>query len=628
VKNLPLERRQLWRKLIEKEMMVGALEIVDRSDQARLVTPPFIAFHPVSLKARLVHDLRPLNARLRTATAKYETIRDALVHNRRLGTKLDLAQAFKHVPVDEETSSMLAFSIDGVIFRWKRLPFGMAWSPAMFTEALKPTIDALRKEGIRLVVYVDDVLILADTVERLDADAARTMQLLRRAGWRVSPDKTFPFAQDRIVFLGILLDLRDTTAHVPPHKAEKLQSLVRKALSEPRITLCHLQKILGLLAFFLIAVPTVGLAWKSMVEATVEASRNPGRHVHVRGGLEQELRFWESAATSLPEWPAWKPTATVDWHVTTDSSDVGSGAIWWKGDSPAPSYEDWKAGRLGASALQTTESFPFIGDHGEQSSAFRELIGLWRSLWNRFGVPADAGTWDSRCSAALDGKQLEVCAKPTKASKVINIAWSCDSQAGVGALGKWRSSSASIRRVLLAIASFCIAKGIVVSATWVSRSHNWLPVADWLSRTVGRLDSAEWSIPSQVLQAWTAKWGFTPTADMFATLSNRKYEQFYSQHPEKGSRGNALTSAWPRNSYAFPPFSLVPHAISQWRLTAPPGATTLLVLPELSGLDALLEGLTIHKSPFPPEARLINSQGQPARDPPPVSLTAYLVKKQ
>lgn len=631
LKDLPLEKRQVWRNLLEKEIRVGALEVVERPEQVRLLTPPFIAYHPVTLKPRLVHDLRPLNARLRNASAKYETIRDALVHHRRLGTKLDLAQAFKHIALDEEAASMMSFAIDGVWFRWRRLPFGMAWSPAMFSEALRPTIEALRREGVRLVVYVDDVLVLADTVSRLDADTSRTMQLLQAAGWRVSPDKTYPFAHDRIVFLGILLDLRHSSAHVPPHKAEKLRALVTSALEGPRVTLCLLQKILGLLAFFLVAVPTVGLAWKAMIDATVEASRNPGRHVHVAGGLEQELQFWQRAAVNLPSWPAWRPNSTVDWYLATDSSDVGSGAIWWKGGSPAPSFDDWKAGKLGAAALKETESFEFLGDHGEQSSAFRELVGLWRSLWKRFGKPGDSGTWDAVCSTGLSEKQLDVCAKPTSRSPgdpdIINVAWSCDSAAGVGALGKWRSPSKPIQRVLLAIASFCLAKGIVVSATWISRNHGWLPVADWLSRTVGRLDSAEWSLPYPIVEGWMTRWGFTPSADMFATSKNHLFDQYFSQHPEPGSMGNALSSTWPARSYAFPPFSLAPHAISQWRLSAPPGAVALFVLPELSGLEALLEGLQVRKLSLPAEARLLNSNGIPASDPPPTPLSAYLLAK-
>jgi hypothetical protein len=626
VKHLPLDQRQTWRKLIEKEVAVGALEIVTDINHVRLVTPPFIAYHPVSLKARLVHDLRPLNARLHIATTKYESIRDALLHDRRLGTKLDLAMAFKHVPLSAEASSMMIFAVDGVLFRWLRLPFGMSWSPSMFSAALKPVIDALRKEGVRCVVYVDDILILADTVSRLDADTARTMELLEKAGWRVSPEKTYPFAHDRIVFLGLLLDLRDSTAHVPVHKALKLRDLVSKALENTNVTLSHLQKVLGLLSFFLVAVPTIGLAWRAIVEATVEASRNPGRHVKVTGGLELELRFWKDVAQGLPSWPTMKYHAVPDWYLITDASDVGSGALWWKGDRPAPSFEAWQAGKLGAAPLEGSEAFPFLDDHAAQSSAFRELIGLWRALWKRFGKPGDK-IWDASCSPGLATKQVASFTLARAADMpTVLIDWTSDSSAGVGALGRWRSRSPAMHRIILAIASFCIAKNIAVSAKWVSRDHGWLPVADFLSRTVGRAASAEWSIPRTVFESW--RQGFTPSADMFATRKNKLTTAFYSQHPEEESLGNALSARWPQESYAYPPFSLIPHAIAQWKFTTVAGAQALFILPDLPGLHLLLEDVQVlRREVFPKEARLIDSLGQPASEPPPVPIFAYLLRR-
>ena len=666
ISDLPLHLRNEWRKLIEKEWDSGAIEVVLNPSAVRLITPVFIAYHPATLKPRLVHDLRALNVRLQVATASYDNIRMALLHRRRLGTKLDLASAFKHVEIDEEASSVMAFSFEGVLFRWRRLPFGMAHSPSFFVAALRPTIEALRAEGIRLVVYVDDILVLADSAAELDTHAARVMQRLREDGWRLAPDKCYPWAHDRIVFLGILLDLRTGTAHVPAGKARKFLALVSVCLAAKRIPLSTLQKLAGTLAFFLIAAPNVGLAWNGIRMAMVEASYNPGRYVTVRGGLQEDLKFWVAAAGSLPTWPAYRAHEGVVGHLVTDAGDASTGALWWGGREPAPSFEEWRQrdattrGRLG------TEIYELTADEREEASATRELLGLWKPLLHRFGAGADPGTWTQAISpqqrvrqlAALSGTGkvvdpisvsigstrptgpgttsgnlnansgiCESAAYPAPDAGTRVVRWTCDSAAGVAAIGKWRSRSEGVARVLLAIASFCVVHRLIIIPTWVSREADWLPVADFLSRGVGRTAQAEWSVPRVVLSSWLNKLKFQPTTDMFASKRNRLFDNFYSQFAEQGSLGNALDSPWPSKAYAFPPFALVPLAMAQFAMSAPPGARALFVLPEVTPQSFFSDVRVLGSAEWPTEARLLNQAGVPALGPPPRPIRAWLLER-
>ena len=46
-------------------------------------------------------------------------------------------------------------------------PFGLASAPRVFTKILKPIVGLLKKQGVRLIIYLDDILLMAFTTETL-----------------------------------------------------------------------------------------------------------------------------------------------------------------------------------------------------------------------------------------------------------------------------------------------------------------------------------------------------------------------------------------------------------------------------------------------------------------------------
>ena len=47
------------------------------------------------------------------------------------------------------------------------LPFGLGSAPRIFTKLLKPVVGLLRRLGVKLINYLDDILILAKTKVQL-----------------------------------------------------------------------------------------------------------------------------------------------------------------------------------------------------------------------------------------------------------------------------------------------------------------------------------------------------------------------------------------------------------------------------------------------------------------------------
>lgn len=571
-------------KLLRKELVTGALVVVRRAEEVRLVSPVFVVYR-VDGKARLVHDLRALNSRLKTAPTKYEDIRHALIHTRAFATKLDLACAFKHMAVSQAASSMMTFQIGETTFRWTRLPFGMTHSPRMFVAALAPTIERLRARGIALSVYVDDILISARSVTDLDSASVELLNQLARDGWRVAPEKCYPWAHSGIVFLGLRLELdgRKPRATVPPSKARKLAGLAQSALAKQRVTLHELQRITGLMAFFLIAVPTIGLFWRALQGAVAEAERLPGRHVWVRGLLKTELELWSTEATALPGWP--NPLAMdggVEWQVATDASEDGAGAVWWPPGTVAPSLDDWVRNRMAIGHGCTMAALRLPADCLGTPSAVRELVGLELAITSMFPLPAAAAAVPAgpRPAIALHGNFAAT-------GKIIRLRWFCDSTAAVAGLTNWRSGSDHCTLILQRIARLCCLHGIVVSPVWISRSFGWIPAADYLSREIGRRAQAEWSLQVPEFERICQVLHARPCIDLFASRRSAMLPRYRSQFPEPGSEGDAFAGPWPPGHvYAFPPFSQLDRALQHWRLCS---ARSVLLLVAPADSAALVE---------------------------------------
>ena len=81
--------------------------------------------------------------------------------------KVDSKDAFFMVPVAPQHCHLLLFNLQMKTFELNCLPFRLCTAPRVFTKILKPAIERLRLVGIRLVVNMDDILIMVTAVKML-----------------------------------------------------------------------------------------------------------------------------------------------------------------------------------------------------------------------------------------------------------------------------------------------------------------------------------------------------------------------------------------------------------------------------------------------------------------------------
>lgn len=542
------DRAFIARKTCE-EVRSGGVTAVTRPQDVWVVSPLFVVSHPTTGKRRVIFDARGLNAWLVDAagSVRYESVRDALLTVSGVGTKLDIQSAFKHVSLEDSAARVMGFVVEGKLMRYEVLPFGMSWSPALFVAALRPAIEAMRRAGIVLVWYVDDIAVFARDPRALDDDVARVLSILRSHGWQAAPDKVYPTAYSVFPFLGLLVDLTDARGpvlRVPLCKANRLADEADDALDAGRIPVHGLRRILGRLEFMRIVVPEIGLLRRPLDAAAADVVRSGAPFVRVRGTrLEHELAVIAGAAR------AWPARATPPGGLVADPGPVQR------------VYSD--ASAFGWGALRA-----------EPGGPFRPPRDLWHPPMTVPGAGFDAAFgwsasgWFSAHECSLSSAAREVRAICYAISALdlrdARLSWHSDATAAVGAIRKWRSPSPGVADALTELLHLCRVRNLTIDIQHVHRSLSLMPVADWLSRAGWREAQAEWAFDRADVSAVCRALGVQCNADLFASRRNRVFDTFASLWFEQGSLGDAfhldratLAGAGKRTWWAFPPFSCI-----------------------------------------------------------------------
>ena len=146
---------------------------------------------PKKTGMRPVINLRTLNTYIPPHHFKMEglhTLRDLLKEGDWM-TKVDLKDAYFMIPIHQQDRQFLRFSTESRDYQFTCLPFGLSCAPWVFTKTLKPVLTLLRELGVRLVAYIDDILVLAETVERAKVHTEALIYLLENLGYIVHPEK-------------------------------------------------------------------------------------------------------------------------------------------------------------------------------------------------------------------------------------------------------------------------------------------------------------------------------------------------------------------------------------------------------------------------------------------------------
>ncbi|KRZ91539.1 LanC-like protein 2 [Trichinella sp. T8] len=151
--------------------------------------------------------------------------------------KLDLAQAYQQLTVDDATADAQTIITHRGAFRVKRLQFGISAAPGIFQNVIDKTVAGI--QGV--LPYFDDILIAASDEKELANRLETVLHRFAKAGLRLKSDKC-KFCLPRVEFLGFQVD----ATGIHPAKA-KVQAIQDAPIPKNKQ---QLQAFLGLLNFY------------------------------------------------------------------------------------------------------------------------------------------------------------------------------------------------------------------------------------------------------------------------------------------------------------------------------------------------------------------------------------------
>ncbi len=197
---------------------------------------------------RPVINLKQLNTFVVSPHFKMEGIQTfkSLVKRDDWLVKVDLKDAYFSVPIDRSHRQYLCFPLGERIYQFTCLPFGLTSAPWVFTKTLKP-VTALRRElGFCLVIYIDDILLMAESKALAQEQGEALVHLLECLGFTINKEKTVMTPSQTVEFLGFNVNTQTMEMNLPALKLKTIRAESRKLLREGQISARALSRLTDL----------------------------------------------------------------------------------------------------------------------------------------------------------------------------------------------------------------------------------------------------------------------------------------------------------------------------------------------------------------------------------------------
>ena len=358
-------------------------------------------------------------------------------------SKLDLEDAFKHVPVRPEDwellgSTWFTVNIDGNLIKQyfvdTVLPFGLRSAPKLFDDFASALQHIMCKRGVTYVNhYLDDFITMDSSYDTCRNNLKVMLETCEDVGFGVNYKKVEDPTTE-LEFLGIVLDTKRMEMRISVDRLKEIMSELQSWRHKTWCTKRQLLSIIGKLTF----VSKVVKSGRTFVRRMIELSKHV-KHLHHRIRLNTEFRkdveWW---IHYLPRWNgvgmmvAQQWLSSVDLCLFTDASNIAIGAYF---------QGEWFIERF----------------EGENSYVATMSIN-WREL---YALVKAAATWASKL-----------------ANK--NVLFYCDNISVVYILQSGTSKVPAKMDLVRSLFFVCANNNIVCSATYINTLEN--SIADALSR--------------------------------------------------------------------------------------------------------------------------------------------------
>ena len=242
-------KRQALRQEVQDLLHKQAIEVVRDITTPGFYSHLFLVPKPGG-RWRPVIDLSNLNQFILAPHFRMETaqsVRNSVRVNE-FAISLDLADAYLHIPVAPVSRQFLRFAIDGVVYAFRAMPFGLNIAPWVFTRLMETVMSHVRR-SLRADIssYLDDILQKSYNELHLGRQSAQVLDLLRSLGWKVNLQKSDLTPSQEFVHLGMLFRTHLNLVCLTPKRLDKILTLANQTLLSGAASPRELQRLLGML---------------------------------------------------------------------------------------------------------------------------------------------------------------------------------------------------------------------------------------------------------------------------------------------------------------------------------------------------------------------------------------------
>ncbi|KAI9555870.1 hypothetical protein GHT06_018387 [Daphnia sinensis] len=256
------EKTSICNLEVESLKKKGAIVIAPSTIENSFISNQFVVPKKATGKYRPIFNLKALNRFIRYEHFKMECLDNVkyLIRRNDWLINLDLQDAYFVVPVSSQHHRFLRFIWNGVVNQY----------------LMKPIIAHLRKLGIRLLIYLDDMLILGSSHNEALGHLRTVVNLLVSLGFLINWEKSVVIPSQSIQFLGLEIDSRILSFPLPISrvKVENIVSLCRSVLQKDQVKLRELAFVLGNFSSSIPSVPYAQSNYRSLQRFYIQSVGN------------------------------------------------------------------------------------------------------------------------------------------------------------------------------------------------------------------------------------------------------------------------------------------------------------------------------------------------------------------
>lgn len=225
-------------------------------------------------------------------------------------SSLDIKTAYFQVPLAESSRPLTAFTVPNRgLFQFKRLPMGLANSPATFQRLIDRILGPELEPYV--FVYLDDIIVVTQTFEKHIEMLTEVFKRLKKANLTLSKEKCC-FCRPELTYLGYVVDCNGL--HVSP---EKIQAIID--IPAPSCV-SEVRRFIGLASWYRRFVPDF-----STLVAPLSNLLRKNKPFHWDRTCENSFKSLKEHLISAPILSC--PDFSLPFTIQTDASGFGIGAV-------------------------------------------------------------------------------------------------------------------------------------------------------------------------------------------------------------------------------------------------------------------------------------------------------------